>query len=121
MYNAPPATSWAQPSALPASLPWQPRIPASSNCVTYSSQQLFGTVSASVSISAASNLIFNLNIFMQASVTRTTIGAGASTTKGSSSTGTAASTNSAERLRSWGLLAFLGVIVVILFASDLYY
>ena len=30
---------------MPNSLPWQPRIPASSNCVTYSSEELFGPTS----------------------------------------------------------------------------
>ncbi|KZP27877.1 hypothetical protein FIBSPDRAFT_730011 [Athelia psychrophila] len=41
--------TWAQPTdgILPATLPWQPKVPASSNCVTYTSAQLFGTASAS--------------------------------------------------------------------------
>ncbi|KAK4695527.1 hypothetical protein P7C70_g8537, partial [Phenoliferia sp. Uapishka_3] len=35
--------TWSQPSLLPATstLPWTPRIPASSNCVTYQSTDLF--------------------------------------------------------------------------------
>lgn len=39
------AMTWKQPAALvPGStLPWQPSIPASSSCTTYSSAQLFGT------------------------------------------------------------------------------
>jgi hypothetical protein len=42
------AYTWSQPDTLPATstLPWTPRIPASSNCVTYSSEELFGTVSS---------------------------------------------------------------------------
>lgn len=36
-------TVWSQPSSLPATstLPWTPRIPASSNCKTYQSTDLF--------------------------------------------------------------------------------
>lgn len=36
-------STWSQPSSLPATstLPWTPRIPASSNCRTYQSTDLF--------------------------------------------------------------------------------
>lgn len=39
------ATTWKQPASLTpgSTLPWQPSIPASSSCTTYSSAQLFGT------------------------------------------------------------------------------
>jgi len=92
-------TSWSQPPVLPATLPWTPRIPASSNCVTYSSEQLFGSGTAS------------------ASVTGATSGA---TTKGPSTTGTAAGSeatnkNGAGRLVvSSGLFALLGAVVMVL-------
>jgi len=53
-------TTWSMPASLSptTTLPWQPRIPASSNCVTYSSAQLFsssvsGAASASNSASAS--------------------------------------------------------------------
>lgn len=47
--------TWSQPSALPATstLPWTPRVPASSNCVTYKSEDLYSTVSGSASASGA--------------------------------------------------------------------
>ena len=53
------AITWSQPAVAPESLPWQPRIPASSNCVTYSSAQLFGSPSTSVS-SLRSSIPVNL-------------------------------------------------------------
>jgi hypothetical protein len=93
-------TSWSQPPVLPATLPWTPRIPASSNCVTYSSEQLFGSGTASASATGATS--------------------GATTTKGPSTTGTAAGSeatnkNSAGRLVvSSGLFALLGAVVMVL-------
>lgn len=43
--------TWSQPSTLPATstLPWTPRVPASSNCVTYKSEDLYSTASGSSS------------------------------------------------------------------------
>jgi len=42
--------TWKQPASLTpgSTLPWQPTIPASSSCTTYSSAQLFGTPTATV-------------------------------------------------------------------------
>ncbi|SGY46121.1 BQ5605_C001g00385 [Microbotryum silenes-dioicae] len=55
-------TVWSQPEDLPATstLPWTPRVPASSNCVTHASTALFpiaslGYQSTSTSASAASS------------------------------------------------------------------
>lgn len=51
--------TWKQPAILPgdSTLPWTPRIPASSNCVTYSSVQLYGGTSTSApSVSALANM-----------------------------------------------------------------
>jgi len=48
-------TVWSQPESLDASttLPWTPRVPASSNCVTYSSEELFGANTATSASAAA--------------------------------------------------------------------
>ncbi|KAL8283627.1 hypothetical protein RQP46_005422 [Phenoliferia psychrophenolica] len=47
--------TWSQPSELPATstLPWTPRIPASSNCVTYKSNDLFSAAASSSGASSA--------------------------------------------------------------------
>ena len=44
-------STWSQPSSLPATstLPWTPRVPTSSNCVTYKSEDLFGAVPTAAS------------------------------------------------------------------------
>ncbi len=48
-------TVWSQPASLTDgySMPWTPRIPASSNCVTYSSEELFGTASTTAAAASA--------------------------------------------------------------------
>jgi len=97
--------TWSQPSSLPATstLPWTPRIPASSNCVTYSSAQLFPAATAISS--AASGL-------------PTASGASQGVPSGSR-TGTAAgsaSTNGAagRMVVSSGLFALLGFVVMLM-------
>ncbi|KAF7979906.1 hypothetical protein HWV62_40300 [Athelia sp. TMB] len=114
--------TWSQPSVLPATstLPWTPRIPASSNCVTYSSAQLFGSASAAGSATASAS-------GSAATATGTgTATPGAGTTKAgassagataSSSTGAAgaASTNGAGRVvASSGLFAGLAAAAFLL-------
>ncbi len=49
-------STWSQPSSLPATstLPWTPRVPASSNCVTYKSEDLFGAASTGASTTSGS-------------------------------------------------------------------
>jgi len=90
--------TWSQPASLDPSstLPWTPRIPASSNCQTFSSEQLYGGNTATASGSAA-----------------TVSGAKAT------GTGTAASSaptsNGAGRLVvSSGSFALLGAVVALL-------
>lgn len=48
-------TVWSQPDTLAAdyTMPYTPRIPASSNCVTYSSEELFGTASTTAAAASA--------------------------------------------------------------------
>ncbi|KAF7970700.1 hypothetical protein HWV62_23238 [Athelia sp. TMB] len=98
--------TWDQPSVLPptSTLPWQPRIPASSNCVTYSSEQLFGGPSSSSSSASAT-------------VTSTTAGGSSSTASSStaSATATGAVSNGAGKVvASSGMLAVLGAALLLL-------
>jgi len=91
--------TWSQPANVPNSLPWQPRIPASSNCVTYSSEELFAPTST-------------------ASPTTTNSAPSSTGSKASSSTATAAGsakTNGAERpVISTGLFALLGAVAMLM-------
>ncbi|KAF7984566.1 hypothetical protein HWV62_13777 [Athelia sp. TMB] len=80
--------TWSEPQSLApdTTLPWQPRVPASSNCVTYSSAQLFGTTSASSASSTGS---------AGASTSKASGGSSAPT---STATGTSGSKNGASKL-----------------------
>ena len=51
------AYTWSQPATLPASstLPWTPRIPASSNCVTYQSTDLFSAAATTAASSGSAS------------------------------------------------------------------
>jgi len=110
------ALTWSQPASLDPSttLPWTPRIPASSNCVTFSSAELYGGSTASVGATSAMSSI------PAGSLTTLPPQASGSKATGSkgSSTGTAggpSSTNGAGRLvASSALFALLGVVVVFL-------
>jgi hypothetical protein len=95
--------TWSQPSSLPATstLPWTPRVPASSNCVTYSSAQLYGAnPTASPSGSGAA----------QGSSGGTSRPSGTGTAAGSASTNGAAG----RMVVSSGLFALLGAVVMLL-------
>jgi len=101
--------TWSQPASLPATsvLPWTPRVPASSNCVTYQSTQIYptGTPTPSSSSGATGSV---------AAGSKTT-----ATSKVAGSTGSAAgsspSSSGAGRLVvSSGIFALLGAVVVLL-------
>jgi len=105
--------TWSQPASLDPSttLPWQPRVPASSNCITYSSAQLYGSNTASVSAPSASSGP------TQASGSVATGAATTAKSQAASSTGTAdrSSTNGAGRMvASSGLFALLGAVVLLM-------
>lgn len=97
--------TWSQPASLPATtvLPWTPRIPASSNCVTYSSAQLYGAnPTASSSVSGAS----------QGTPTGTNKGSGTGT---GTAAGSASTNGAAGRMVvSSALFAVLGAIVMLM-------
>jgi len=107
--------TWSQPASLDPSttLPWTPRIPASSNCVTYSSAQLYGGNTASVgatsAISVPAGSLTTLPPQASGSAATGSKGSGTGTAAGSSST------NGAGRLvASSALFALLGAVVVFL-------
>jgi hypothetical protein len=98
--------TWSQPASLPGTsvLPWTPRVPASSNCVTYQSTQIYPTASAtssSVSASASGS----------SSGSRTT-GNGASHT-GSAAASTSSSSGAGRLVVSSGMFALLGAVFVL--------
>jgi hypothetical protein len=104
--------TWSQPEQVPATLPWQPRIPASSNCRTYASTDLFGvasstTVSSSASSSATSG----------SSSSRTTgSGSASSASRTSSSASASATGNNNGVVRQSVSKGALVLVVVALFA-----
>ncbi|GAA6060071.1 hypothetical protein JCM10212_003032 [Sporobolomyces blumeae] len=115
--------TWSQPSSLPAdsTLPWTPSIPASSNCKTYSSSDIFPTSLLGYQASAVTT---------SASATATASKSGSSarsgTSKGAAATGSAASaanaaatsksstTNAATTVAASGFLAVVGGLVAFL-------
>ncbi|BGP55368.1 hypothetical protein JCM8202_004708 [Rhodotorula sphaerocarpa] len=77
-------STWSQPSPLPATstLPWTPRIPASSNCRTYQSTDLFAAATSTGSSASA----------------RSTSASAAMTGSGASSMSSSRATASASRI-----------------------
>jgi len=99
-------STWSQPASLPATsvLPWTPRIPASSNCVTYQSTQIYPTGTPVASSSGATGSVTG-------SKTATSKVAGSTGT----TTGSSSSSNGAGRLVvSSGMFALLGAVVALL-------
>jgi len=96
--------TWSQPALLPATstLPWTPRVPASSNCVTYSSAQLYATASGASSSGATA--------------TGTAKGSGSTASSSKSGAGSSpTSTGGAGQLAvSSGLFVLLGAVVVLM-------
>lgn len=116
------AITWSQPEVV-TSVPWTPRIPASSNCVTYQSADLFpasalgyqssstltasstyGVASAGASSGAAAGSGSSGN-----AAAATTTGGKAASASGSS--GSAASSAMGAALPSMGLCALLALSV----------
>ncbi|KAL8290084.1 hypothetical protein RQP46_003023 [Phenoliferia psychrophenolica] len=112
--------TWSQPSSLPATstLPWTPRIPASSNCVTYASSDLFPISD----LGYASKESLGASTTAAAAATGTSKGASGSrsgssgslaskTSSGSSATSTSGSSSSGGNTlgMSLGAIAAVGV------------
>ncbi|KAG8869505.1 hypothetical protein FRB97_001092 [Tulasnella sp. 331] len=94
--------TWSQPASLPANsvLPWTPVIPASSNCVTYQSSQLFpasnlGYQATALALGAAATTTAATSAATgTAAVSRTGASSGAAATSTTKSTSGAVSTSS---------------------------
>ncbi|KAF7984665.1 hypothetical protein HWV62_12926 [Athelia sp. TMB] len=125
-------TTWSMPASLSptTTLPWQPRIPASSNCVTYSSAQLFSasisgaapasasssasvTPSVSVSTSVSSGTPLTIATVTTAPATGSASGTGSTSTASATSTGASGgAANGAAGLAPASGLAVLAVAAV---------
>ncbi|BGO93863.1 hypothetical protein NBRC10512_006127 [Rhodotorula toruloides] len=111
-------TIWSQPSSLPATstLPWTPRVPASSNCKTYQSTDLFpnsllGYQSTSTSSSTASSATMTGG----ASASRSgASGAGATGTSANAAAQTSKTSNANEVVVSGAFGAFLAGLAAFL-------
>ncbi|KZP14013.1 hypothetical protein FIBSPDRAFT_797146 [Athelia psychrophila] len=101
--------TWSQPALLPATstLPWTPRVPASSNCVTYQSSALFAASGSAATGSPSAT----------GSAASKSGASGSAKTTASSSTGAAGSsaTNGAGHLVAGsGLFAVLAAVAFLL-------
>lgn len=116
------AYTWSQPSSLPASstLPWTPRIPASSNCVTYQSTDVFplsnlGYQSTAGASAAGSSSSSATAMTGTASPAGASGASGASSRSGSSSgaasTAVAAAATGSKSGASLGVVAHVGLVL----------
>jgi len=116
-----PAYTWSQPSSLnPSStFPWTPRIPASSNCVTYQSTDLFplsalGYQNKTIANAAAVTSSGSSSASGAAATTTKSGSASASTKTGSSSgvasTAVAAASTSAKSDAASTVVASVGLV-----------
>ncbi|GAA5997818.1 uncharacterized protein JCM10292_006835 [Rhodotorula paludigena] len=116
-------TTWSQPASLSAdeTLPWTPRIPASSNCVTYSSSDLFPETLLGYQATATSGSASATG----SSGAQATGSGAASSRSGAHSTGASATTGASAAAQSGGSngaaqLAVSGgvaVVVAVAFAA----
>ena len=101
-------TVWSQPESLSDgyTMPYTPRVPASSNCQTFSSEELFGAAAATsasaVTSAAASSATATSDASASASLTSSVVPstATASAQSGSTATATASSTASTSAVDS---------------------
>jgi hypothetical protein len=107
--------TWSQPASLPANsvLPWTPVIPASSNCVTYQSSQLFpasnlGYQASAAPLGAASTSVATTT---GAAATGTAAASRSGASSGAAPTSTTKSTSGAVSTSSSMSALLVGVIV----------
>ncbi|GAA5928580.1 uncharacterized protein JCM15063_003914 [Sporobolomyces koalae] len=119
--------TWSQPSSLPAdsTLPWTPSIPASSNCKTYQSTDIFptsllGYQTTALSMSATATSTSKSNGKSSAGASRSGSSAGAAATGNTSSNSNSGSSGSnntnksgAVALAASGLVSLASVAVVL--------
>ncbi|GFZ52191.1 hypothetical protein JCM24511_09964 [Saitozyma sp. JCM 24511] len=112
--------TWSQPSSLPATstLPWTPRVPASSNCVTYSSSDLFPTsdlgYAASVAAlgASASGSVASKSASGSASASKAS-GASSSRTGSGSASGASSTASASAKSAGWVTLPNAGMATVV--------
>jgi cobalamin biosynthesis Mg chelatase CobN len=97
--------TWSQPTSLPATstLPWTPRVPSSSNCVTYQSADLFPASDLGYQVSKDRFSSFRLladPFAEQSSGAATASSAATTTASGSSAAATGASSSGSASSRS---------------------
>jgi len=90
-----------------SSIPYQPKVPASSNCVTYTSSVLYASLPTSSGAKPSSSGS------VRSSGTKTGSGSGPSNTSGSNNTGSAASIKVGSAILSMGIGA-VGVVLAVL-------
>ncbi|BGP15855.1 hypothetical protein JCM10213_005659 [Rhodosporidiobolus nylandii] len=110
-------TVWSQPESLPATstLPWTPRIPASSNCVTYQSTDLFpttalgyqNTASASSATATATSGSSASNKSAASSRSGSSSGHASSTATGASASSTSNTSGASSLVAGSGALALV--------------
>jgi len=115
--------TWSQPSSLPASstLPWTPRIPASSNCVTYQSTDLFPPASLGYQSGSAASSSSSTSAMSSTSTGTSTSPSGSRSGSSASvsASATASPTKSSGALRvapSFGIVALVLAGICALFA-----
>ncbi|GAA5906068.1 hypothetical protein JCM6882_003550 [Rhodosporidiobolus microsporus] len=112
-------TTWSQPESLPATstLPWTPRIPASSNCVTYQSADLFPVSLLGYQSSAAAATATSTSGASSASGSAASSRSGASATQASATANSAAaSASTSSTSGASSLVASSGVLALVLAA-----
>ncbi|GAA5838788.1 hypothetical protein JCM5353_000191 [Sporobolomyces roseus] len=117
-------STWSQPSSLPAdsTLPWTPTIPATSNCKTYASTDIFPTsllgyqTSAAASSSATSTSTDSKGSKSTGAARSGSSASAANQTGGAASQGSSSTTkNGAVAVGVSGVLALASVAVTLLF------
>lgn len=113
--------TWSQPSSLPATstLPWTPRIPASSNCVTYQSTDLWPTSDLGYLVGSSdpptSSMTTSTTTTSMSGMAVTTMTGGNSQSRSGSGTSATASptkTSGATRQASAGYLCLVVAILL---------
>ncbi|ORY92737.1 hypothetical protein BCR35DRAFT_7233 [Leucosporidium creatinivorum] len=114
--------TWSQPTSLPATstLPWTPRVPSSSNCVTYQSAALFPASdlgyqsSAAATAAAASTTASGASAAATASGSASSRSGSASTSATKTGSSTAASSTSSSTSGASSLFVSGGAFAVVL-------
>ncbi|GAA6012959.1 hypothetical protein JCM10207_008395 [Rhodosporidiobolus poonsookiae] len=112
-------STWSQPESLPATstLPWTPRIPASSNCVTYQSSDIFAASDLGYQSTALSGSATATSAASTASSTSAASSRSGASSSGASATGQSAAAQTSSSTTTSGassLVASTGLVAVVL-------